>query len=590
MITTQTAVVRWASLLVFSALVAPIAARAESKTEPGLLARGAEIFAREWVPGDPRSHEGDGLGPVFNDSSCIACHGLGAPGGAGPSNKNAVILSVISARGFQNDEVGKARERRRIGSIHPGFLKARSVVLHRSGVEPEYAGWLRDLLLESDESSTTNTPNFGVARSNGAKAPVGVVEEMAAIVRRSASAARTYNVERDEQSVRLSISERNTPPLFGAGWIDSVPVSVLEGVASDQDISVRGRIRDLGRGRVGRFGWKAQTGSLREFVLVACAGELGLEVPGEHQASSPLKPYEKPKGMDLSQADCDSLIAYVRTLPAPVSIQPSSTQGAQLLEEGRERFKAVGCADCHAPDLGDLKNVYSDLLLHRMGQSLNDGGEYYGDGFSPGSAQPDEWRTPPLWGFRDSGPYLHDGRARTLDEAVAHHDGQARSSAQKFFELSATSRLRIETFLKSLVAPPTDRFASLSYANETDGRVARLRRAETERLLLSEALLEESRSAAEARADARRILDEARELVSKQNEENATRQLRLNEQTARALATSLWRAESKLNAAMDLERAGKTAGALAFYREIVQDFRDTTQGRLAADRIAKLSR
>ena len=64
-----------------------------------------------------------------------------------------------------------------------------------------------------------------------------------------------------------------------------------------------------------------------------------------------------------------------------------------------------------------------------------------------------EWRTPPLWGFRDSGPYLHDGRAQTLEQAVAMHGGQAASSAQQFFGLSPRERLRVEAFLKSLVAP-----------------------------------------------------------------------------------------------------------------------------------------
>ena len=72
----------------------------------------------------------------------------------------------------------------------------------------------------------------------------------------------------------------------------------------------------------------------------------------------------------------------------------------------------------------------------------------------PQGATRQEWRTPPLWGFRDSGPYLHDGRAQTLEQAVAMHGGQGAPSAQKFFELSPRERLQVEAFLKSLVAPP----------------------------------------------------------------------------------------------------------------------------------------
>ena len=64
-----------------------------------------------------------------------------------------------------------------------------------------------------------------------------------------------------------------------------------------------------------------------------------------------------------------------------------------------------------------------------------------------------EWRTPPLWGVRDSGPYLHDGRAQTLEQAVALHGGQGANAAQRFFELSPRQRLQVEAFLKSLVAP-----------------------------------------------------------------------------------------------------------------------------------------
>ena len=97
------------------------------------------------------------------------------------------------------------------------------------------------------------------------------------------------------------------------------------------------------------------------------------------------------------------------------------------MREGRRLFAEVGCASCHTPSLGEVRGIYSDLLLHDMGQTLSDSGEYYGiDGpDSPGGPSPGEWRTPPLWGFRDSGPYLHDGRAQTLEEAVALHGGQA---------------------------------------------------------------------------------------------------------------------------------------------------------------------
>ncbi len=131
--------------------------------------------------------------------------------------------------------------------------------------------------------------------------------------------------------------------------------------------------------------------------------------------------------------------------------------------------------------------IYSDLLIHDMGQDLGDDGSYTesSDGddeplvprFSVADGQPvqqpqpaanrvpkgatrTEWRTPPLWGFRDSGPYLHDGRAQTLEQAVAMHGGTGQASALKFFALSPRERLQVESFLKSLVAPPSNHLAS----------------------------------------------------------------------------------------------------------------------------------
>ncbi len=111
---------------------------------------------------------------------------------------------------------------------------------------------------------------------------------------------------------------------------------------------------------------------------------------------------------------------------------------------------------CHRPKIADVGGIYSDLLLHDMGPALSDSGSYHGISqldFSNEGVRRREWRTPPLWGFRDSGPYLHDGRARNLEEAVALHGGEGEDSAKKFFKLIPDERLRVQAFLRSL-APP----------------------------------------------------------------------------------------------------------------------------------------
>ena len=173
----------------------------------------------------------------------------------------------------------------------------------------------------------------------------------------------------------------------------------------------------------------------------------------------------------MDQDECAALVAYVRDLPPPVSNDPAGPKESQQVKAGSSVFKAIGCATCHLPKLGDVEGIYSDLLLHEMSPQLGDTSAYGvfgardvgeakpappGDGpdrkSRPG-ATVQEWRTPPLWGVRDSAPYLHDGRAETVDQAIRGHGGQAAASAQKYAQLSTRERAQLEVFLLSLAAP-----------------------------------------------------------------------------------------------------------------------------------------
>jgi CxxC motif-containing protein (DUF1111 family) len=165
----------------------------------------------------------------------------------------------------------------------------------------------------------------------------------------------------------------------------------------------------------------------------------------------------------------------------------------KYLHEGAVLFASVGCATCHTENLGDVVGIYSDLLLHDMGPNLGDTGSYGvfipdspgGDAESPvpplaqlqkQQARPQsadvvktkppalgagrlEWRTPPLWGVRDSAPYLHDGRAKNLEQTIAFHGGEGTVSAQRYFLLTAAERLKVQAFLKTLVAPTPKQLA-----------------------------------------------------------------------------------------------------------------------------------
>jgi len=426
----------------------------QDRAGPGDARLGRELFSRPWVPGDRRSHGGDGLGPVFNERSCVGCHHQGGSGGGGASDKNIELITPVreglpAAQGpgffyafsfkFGGDgfeyRVGTRTSARNgppraagpnladLVQIHPGFRDAPSVVLHRYGNDADYRVW-REWVLG----------------------------------RHGAIAFRT--------------SQRNPTPLFGAGLIDRIPEAVIEAAARRRHPGwpqVKGRPGRLADGRIGRFGWKAQTASLSDFVRAAAAVEMGLEVPGHTQAADPRVPPLKAPGLDMNAAECDALVAYVRSLPTPQSLARVNPKDARALKAGKAVFKAIGCAECHVPQLGNVENLYSDLLLHVMSSDLGDTAAY-GAFLASSDAQPvkkadgaaarrsatateDEWRTPPLWGLRDSAPYLHDGRADTIAEAIRLHGGEAAAAAERYEKLPARDQAELQFFLLSLAAP-----------------------------------------------------------------------------------------------------------------------------------------
>jgi CxxC motif-containing protein (DUF1111 family) len=489
-----------AGLLAFAC---PAAHGAEKASEK-LLAQGRELFLREWVPDDRRSHAGDGLGPLFNGNSCTECHHLGGVGGAGSNDTNVSLLSAFIVR-RENQEtkdffdwslvIGDwilglrhqpQLDRAKLAELHPAFRTSNSVAVHRFSTSEEYAKWRKEF---------SASPTDKIAD----RELVGLDE---------------FGTDHDKSVGKVTVkfvgSQRNTPALFGVGLIDAIPERVLAGVAAEQAklasrqransltlsdrprlsemgisdsdlLPVTGRVSKLKDGRAGRFGWKGQVASLREFTLQACAVELGLEVPAVAQSPPPWKKDYKAPGLDLSAAQCDALIAFVAALPRPKERKPETDPHTAEIANGRKLFGEIGCADCHRPKLGAVEGIYSDLLLHDMGDELSDNG-FYGASVLADSgegkvepipelvldapqpdpkkekppkfgAAPREWRTPPLWGFRDSAPYLHDGRANSLAEAVAQHQGEGLESSIRFSELSLQQRRQVELFLKSLTAP-----------------------------------------------------------------------------------------------------------------------------------------
>jgi CxxC motif-containing protein (DUF1111 family) len=397
----------------------------KSKTvvvDAAMAQAGEVLFNHDWVTKDQLSPDGDGLGPVFNATSCAACHNQAGIGGGGGLNHNVTTFTV---RG-------------------PGQTPRQGVVHSRSIGQPET---LRDVHPDLPAISQPTLDQVVTMNVQG----------------------RTSHCMTFPRGVHLS--QRNTPALFGVKLIDEIPERDIIagarsqrmkwGMAPSEDESVPvGRAFHLPDGRIGRFGWKAQMASLSDFVQAACANELGLGNPGQPQPT-PLyaKGATSPSAvLDLTLDQCNELTAFCASLPRPIERLPRDVTGEQA-SSGKKLFSKIGCADCHTPNLGSVEGIYSDLLLHSMGKELVGGGSYGEPPIpipnSPGDEgpSPSEWRTPPLWGVADSAPYLHDGRAATLEEAIRLHAGQGERSATKYGALKREEQAQLIAFLKTLRAP-----------------------------------------------------------------------------------------------------------------------------------------
>ena len=374
---------------------------------------GEALFTHKWQPNDTLAALGDGLGPVFNASSCVECHFQGGTGGGGGLKHNVAAFEVLPTHNLPYPTAG---------------------VIHA-------------FALASDMKES-----FGSVRD-----VYPIVEKGMTI-----TAVCRQPLQKDyDPVVRHSI---NTPTLFGAGLIDRIPDAAIRahhagrmvsGMRKEFDLDFdsagTGRVRVLPDGRIGKFGWKAQFATLEEFVDNACAVELGLSTPTRKQHAPQKHVEDSSAKPDIDHKQFTQLVSYVAHLPAPKGSLPDDDIERLLVSHGRKMFSEVGCADCHTPNIGGATGVYSDFCLHDLTDKEASGYVETPDvPVPPDYPTGPEWKTPPLWGAAQTAPYMHDGSAATLHDAIEAHAGQARGIREKYRSLVEADRKALLRFLESL--------------------------------------------------------------------------------------------------------------------------------------------
>jgi CxxC motif-containing protein (DUF1111 family) len=281
-----------------------------------------------------------------------------------------------------------------------------------------------------------------------------------------------HGIDIPQGVANLKVSKRIPPAVFGRGYLEAIADSEIERIEREQSQrsdGISGRINRVTfesqansdqrfhqyvykQGNlIGRFGLKARVPTLDDFCADALQGDMGI--------TSPMRPEEAPMpagiedelpGVDISIDLVNDLAAYVRLIAIP--------ERSELTPRGQELFTASQCSVCHTPTLRTRADypiavladidapIFSDLLLHDMGHEA-------ADGMSDMSATSTEWKTAPLMGLRFFTTFLHDGRARTLDEAIRMHRGvgsEANSSVDYYENLAPDDRAALLDYVGRL--------------------------------------------------------------------------------------------------------------------------------------------
>jgi CxxC motif-containing protein (DUF1111 family) len=356
------------------------------------LAVGKKLFERNWVSAPSSTKSDDGLGPLYNATSCVACH---AQNPAAEANvPPGTVVRLGNAKGGGDPVYGTQ-------------LQTRGV----AGQIPEA------------------NPDIGWVFADGLRVAHVTPQSLG------------YGALAKDTKIAL----RRAPSLKGVGLLAQIPNSEILGRAGRAPWIVVNGKRVLGR-----FGWKATEPDVAAQASIAFSRDIGLSTRADPAPWGDCTPAERacragPHGAEggepeVSDALLSLVVQYVSAL-SPAHIKPDA--------KSEKLFAAAGCDACHAtPHLADGTPVpaYTDLLLHDLGPGLN-------DGIAEGAAPPGFWRTAPLWNVAESlkvGGLLHDGRARNVGEAVEWHAGEAASARSRFNALAPSDKAALVRFVSGL--------------------------------------------------------------------------------------------------------------------------------------------
>jgi CxxC motif-containing protein (DUF1111 family) len=412
--------------------------------------------------------------PGYTASTCFGCHHLDGKGL--PPDENGAAPDAGTAAGTAIYPTG-------FGAMEQALLKLFSVSADgkSAGPDPTYGTIL-------DQQAPTGTTPEVQASVTWQEMPGQFADGTPYSLRKPVLS--TGSLRDGPLAAATHVSMRIPRPVFGLGFLEAVDEATILANADPNDANgdgIRGRpnwVTDpvTGAQELGRFGWKAGVASLREQAALALVNDMGITNPiyPTHRCG-PLQmaclSAVNDAAPQLATSDLDHLESYMRGLSVP----PRRNYDDPQAMSGQTLFAGIGCIKCHVANLvtgstypiAEMQNIdiqpFTDLLLHDMGPGLADDAPV-----EEGTAAGSDWRTCPLWGngtgpsvlfpVKDAfdpngdppagGVYLHDGRARSITEAILWHGGEAQTAHDLFVKMPASDRAALEAYVKYPFADP----------------------------------------------------------------------------------------------------------------------------------------